>query len=152
MILISNIKKFTQAVQDAIEVIEMNRVVITDKDFEMFVTEDGFKSGVGFIGVLPSSNPYGEDEDRTEFSENMNFYIVKKWMVNDGYTAFVKIVEETQQVTIAIIDLLTKSHQDCKKFDQMHNIKFNKLSVEPVSQYHGTCGYVISFDIINVYK
>jgi len=152
MILISNIEKFAQEVQDALAEITMNRVVITDEDYEKFVTEDAFNNGVGFIGVIPSSIPNGTDEDRTEFSETLNFYIVKKWVTNDGYKAFVEIIKETQQVTKQVIDLLTKSHQKCQKFDQMEKIKFNKIHVEPVSQYHGTCGYVLAFDIINIYK
>jgi len=124
------------------------RLLADDDEFSKFsVGLSKIKDGVVLIGVLPTINGGGTDEDNTKANNRLMFFAVQKEDSRQSYADYLLGYQACQTAIKALFDKFLKDHLDFDKRCMANNFSFNSWNIDPIRNYHQTNGWVLEIDV-----
>jgi len=147
MLLLSHLENFvTQCQQDSLN-LENSFLVATDDQFgKLYHEVVNANDNCTLLCTVPSHDADVDDEDTTEFKNNILFMVLKKRDDGEGMPEKIRKFGICQTEVFAIAQKLKEMYSSFNKNDCVfRNIDLNSIKITPIDHYFNALGYMLTF-------
>ncbi|OIQ22050.1 MAG: hypothetical protein BM557_01340 [Flavobacterium sp. MedPE-SWcel] len=145
MLLISELKNYTEEVVQAIASVKKGKVVVTVDDLFKFMKEHTAEDNILMIALVPEHGVNGS-EDAVQWENMTGFYFMDKtdYSAHD-YDSYLAIFERTQAAACEFVEkLLTDKSEGCNLFRLLEQ---DSISISPVKNLESCNGYFVQLSM-----
>lgn len=148
MLKVTELNNYLEECKNAIPQFGKHIALADDDEFKDF-TRDISKNddAVVLIGVIPTINGGGTDEDNTKAVNRCTFFAVQKHDSRAGKDEYLASFQTCQTAIKALFQKFLADYMNFDKRCMANDFDFNRWTIEPVRNYHQCNGWVLEIDL-----